>query len=96
MPLICVKKKIQHNSLKLLGNSYYGQREFRNALNYYEQFLKTDPTNAQIWFNSAMAYLELKENENACDCLIRSSELGMKESSSFLIRLLYRRVVPYL
>jgi len=71
-------------ALYLLGNSYFGQKEYKNALNYYEQYLKTDPTNAQIWFNSAMAYLELKETESACKCLTRSSDLGMKRSATFL------------
>jgi len=71
-------------ALYLLGNSYFGQKEYKNALNYYEQYLKTDPTNAQIWFNSAMAYLELDETESACKCLRRSDDLGMSRSDTFL------------
>ncbi len=74
----------KHEALYLLGNSYFGQKDYLNALKYYQQYLRNDPTNGQIWFNSGMAYLELKDSENACKCLSRSSDLGMKRSTSFV------------
>lgn len=71
-------------ALYLLGNSYFGQKQYRNAINYYQQYLKTDPTNAQTWFNSGMAFLELEDSENACKCLNRANDLGMDRAAEFL------------
>lgn len=71
-------------ALYLLGNSFFGQKEFTKALHQYERYLKTDPTHAQTWFNSAMAYMELEEEENACTCLNRSADLGMARARTFI------------
>ncbi len=68
----------------LLGNALFGQGKFNKALENYSSYLKTDPTMGEVWFNSGMAYLELEDKENACMCLVRASEFGMKKADLFL------------
>ncbi len=68
----------------LLGNVHFARGDFKQALDLYENYLRTDPTYANIWFNAGMAYLELKQVESACDCLERAQDLGMSKASAFL------------
>ncbi len=70
--------------LYLIGNAYFGLRKHASAIEYYEKYLRHSPTAPDIWYNTAMSYLELKKYENACDCLVRSSELGMSQADAYL------------
>ncbi|MEQ9232247.1 MAG: tetratricopeptide repeat protein, partial [Cyclobacteriaceae bacterium] len=67
-------------AIYLLGNALFGQGDFEQALEKYSAYLKVDPTSGDVWFNSGMAYLELDDTENACMCLERASDFGMKRA----------------
>ena len=68
-------------SFYLIGNTYFFQDEFEEALAYYNQYLSIDPEHAMTWYNGAMAYLELEMNEEACNYLSKAQFLGMNEAS---------------
>ncbi len=70
-------------AIYLLGNALFGQGDFEQALEKYSAYLKVDPTSGDVWFNSGMAYLELNDAENACMCLERASDFGMKRAETF-------------
>ncbi len=70
-------------AIYLLGNALFGQGDFKQALEKYSDYLKVDPTSGDVWFNSGMAYLELEDSYNACQCLERASDFGMKRAETF-------------
>lgn len=70
----------------LIGNTYFYQKQFENALAYYNQYLAVDPLHAMTWYNAAMAYLELDKAEEACLCLSRAKYLGMTEAEEIMTK----------
>ncbi|XOV94437.1 MAG: tetratricopeptide repeat protein [Bacteroidota bacterium] len=71
-------------SLYLIGNSYYYEKNFKNALAYYQQYLSVDPMNGMIWFNAAMCHFELKNNDEACHHLSMADNYGMVQAAALL------------
>lgn len=67
-------------ALYLLGNTYFYENRFAEALAYYDQYLIVDPYNATVWYNGALSQLRLKEKEEACHYLQRAISLGMLEA----------------
>lgn len=71
-------------SLYLMGNAYFFEKEYRGALAYYNQYLAIDPTNGMVWYNGAMAYLELDNDQEACHFLVNAGKYGMKEAENIM------------
>lgn len=71
-------------ALYLIGNSYFFEKNHELALAYYNQYLTLDPTNAMIWYNGAMAYLEKEDEQNACHYLKKAQAFGMAQSDEML------------
>lgn len=67
--------------LYLIGNAYFHEDNFEQALVYYHQYLAVDPTNDMIWYNAAMAYLEQGNHEEACHFLKRAVSLGGEQAA---------------
>lgn len=67
-------------TLYLLGNSYFFEKDVDVALAYYNQYLAFDPTNAMVWYNGAMVHLEKDNKEEACQYLNKAYTLGMTEA----------------
>ncbi|MEP4534358.1 MAG: tetratricopeptide repeat protein [Cyclobacteriaceae bacterium] len=65
----------------LIGNTFFFQDDFEEALAYYNQYLSIDPEHAMTWYNGAMAYLELDMGEEACNYLSKAQFLGMNEAT---------------
>ncbi len=68
-------------SLYLIGNAYFFEKDFVHALAYYDQFLTIDHTNGMIWFNAAMCQFELEDEQEACHYLERADHYGMMQAS---------------
>ena len=71
-------------SLYLLGNAYFFEKDFTHALAYYDQYLSIDGTNGMIWYNAAMCHFELKNNQNGCHYLARADHYGMVQASAMI------------
>ncbi|MEO9475881.1 MAG: tetratricopeptide repeat protein [Cyclobacteriaceae bacterium] len=65
----------------LIGNTFFFQDDFEEALAYYNQYLSIDPEHAMTWYNGAMAYLELDMSTEACNYLNKAQFLGMNEAT---------------
>ncbi|MDH5609654.1 MAG: tetratricopeptide repeat protein, partial [Cyclobacteriaceae bacterium] len=61
----------------LMGNSFYQSLEYKQAAAYYELYLARDRANGLVWFNAALAYRQLGDNEQSCTCIRKASGLGM-------------------
>ena len=68
-------------SLFLVGNSFFYEQAYEQALGFYEQYLSIDRNYANVWYNAAMSYLSISEKEKGCICLERASELGMDRAT---------------
>lgn len=51
--------------LKLLGDYYKKNGEYKKSINYYEKALKNSPLYFEIFLNLAQSYLKIKKFENA-------------------------------
>ncbi|MBV6642738.1 MAG: tetratricopeptide repeat protein [Cyclobacteriaceae bacterium] len=71
-------------SLYLIGNTYFFEKNFKNALAYYDQYLSVDGTNGMIWYNAAMCHFELKGEQDACHYLERADHFGMVQASAMI------------
>ncbi len=67
----------------LIGNSFFQKKEFNQSAAYYEQYLARDRSNANVWYNAAITYMELKDEERACECIQNALERGMVIDSGF-------------
>lgn len=70
----------------LIGNTFFFEKVFENAVAYYNQYLITDPAYAMVWHNLGMAHFELDNQIEACHALNRAQELGMVGIKKILIR----------
>lgn len=76
----------RNEALYLLGNAHFAKKSFGKAIEHYEQYLRDDPTNGDVWYNAAMCYMELENRLNACKCLERAEDFGMARAEAFLER----------
>ncbi len=65
----------------LIGNSFFYEENFEDAIGFYERYLSVDQGYKNVWYNAAMAYLSTGKNERACECLKKSEALGMELAS---------------
>jgi len=82
-------KVMQLNSEKqeaiyLIGNSFYYEKNYSDAVGFYEQYLSIDKTYENVWFNAAMAYFNLSEKAKACGYLEKAHQLGMAQAGEML------------
>lgn len=68
----------------LIGNSFFYEKKFKEAIGFYEQYLSIDSGYKNVWYNAAMAYLEEGEKDRACVCLKSAERLGMNEAEAHL------------
>ncbi|MEP1033702.1 tetratricopeptide repeat protein [Ekhidna sp.] len=82
-------KALQLNSTRmeafyLIGNSLFHEKKYKEAIGFYEQYLSLDAGYENVWFNAAMAYLNMKEPEKSCQYLQKASRLGMKQADDMI------------
>ncbi len=68
----------------LIGNSFFYEKKFEEAIGFYERYLSIDRGYKNVWYNAAMAYLEQGNSERACVCLTSAERLGMAEASDYI------------
>lgn len=68
----------------LIGNSFFHEQKFQEAVGFYERYLSIDRGYKNVWFNAAMAYLSLDEDEKGCEYLRQAEQLGMDQSIKML------------
>lgn len=68
----------------LIGNSFFYERNFEEAIGFYEQYLSIDRSYKNVWYNAAMAYLSSEKTERACECLRSAEDLGMEAATEQL------------
>ena len=71
-------------AIYLIGNSFFYEEKFSEAVGFYEQYLSVDPYYGKVWFNTAMAYFNLNQKAKACQCLKRAHSLDMEKASEML------------
>lgn len=71
-------------SFYLIGNSFFHEKKFEEAIGFYERYLSIDRGYKNVWYNSAMAYLEQENKERACICLKTAESLGMVAAKEHL------------
>ena len=64
----------------LIGNTFFHEEKFKEAIGFYEQYLSIDRGYKNVWYNAAMAYLQEDNKERACMCLDNAKRLGMVEA----------------
>ena len=68
----------------LIGNSFFHEQKFQEAVGFYERYLSIDRGYKNVWFNAAMAYLSLDEDEKGCVYLRQAEQLGMDQAIKML------------
>lgn len=71
-------------TLYLTGNTYFFENGYDAAIAYYNQYVSIDPSNATVWYNAAMSYLELESITDACHYLKKSHDLGMVQAERMI------------
>ena len=71
-------------SLFLIGNSFFYEKNYQDAIGFYERYLSIDQEYENVWYNTAMAYLSLQNEGRACQCLAKADELGMQSAPSMI------------
>ena len=84
-------KALQLNSSRseafyLIGNSLFHQKKYKEAIGFYDQYLSMDRSYENVWFNAAMAHLNLNNTEKSCQYLKKASDLGMKQADQMLAK----------
>lgn len=69
-----------YEAFYLVGNSFFYEKNYSDAVGFYERYLSVDQGHKDVWYNAAMAYLSSKQAERACDCLEKAEKLGMKQA----------------
>lgn len=82
-------KALQLNSNRievffLIGNSFFYEDNFDDAIGFYERYLSVDRGYKNVWYNAAMAYLSTDNDDRGCDCLRNSEKLGMDQATAQL------------
>ncbi len=70
----------------LIGNSFFHEKRFKDAISFYEQYLSIDSGYENVWFNAAMSYLSLKEYNKSCQYLEKAKNLGMRQANEMIIK----------
>ncbi|MEP1094716.1 MAG: tetratricopeptide repeat protein [Cyclobacteriaceae bacterium] len=65
----------------LIGNSFFYEENFEDAIGFYERYLSVDQGYKNVWYNAAMAYLSTEKTDRACECLKNSDRLGMEQAA---------------
>ncbi|MEP5610736.1 MAG: tetratricopeptide repeat protein [Cyclobacteriaceae bacterium] len=65
----------------LIGNSFFYEENFEDAIGFYERYLSVDQGYKNVWYNAAMAYLSTEKTDRACECLRSSDKLGMEQAA---------------
>jgi tetratricopeptide (TPR) repeat protein len=67
---------------EILGDGYFYQRDYTNAVSAYHKALETEPAHAWTWNNLGLALGEMGRKDEAQRCFARSRELrGMSPDS---------------
>lgn len=74
----------RHEAFYLIGNTYFHEKRYSDAIGFYEQYLSLDQKYGNVWFNAAMAYLSMDQSEKACTYLQRANKLGMQQAADML------------
>ncbi len=69
------------DAVYLIGNSFFYEKNYDDAIAFYERYLSVDRGYANVWYNTAVAYLNTGQTDHACSCLERADQLGMKRAS---------------
>ncbi len=82
-------KALQLNSSRseafyLIGNSLFHEKKYSDAIGFYERYLSVDKGYENVWFNAAMAYMNLKDSKKSCQYLQKASELGMEQADDMM------------
>ena len=72
----------KEESLYLIGNTFYYQEDYENALAYYNKYLSINNQSGMVWYNAAICYLELGENLEACHYLQMAGQWGMSQAKA--------------
>ncbi|WP_436517427.1 tetratricopeptide repeat protein [Ekhidna sp. To15] len=70
----------------LIGNTLFHEKKYNDAIGFYEQYLSVDKGYENVWFNAAMAYLNLSKSEKSCQYLLQASRLGMKQADDMIAK----------
>ncbi len=65
----------------LIGNSFFYEQNFEDAIGFYERYLSVDQGYKNVWYNAAMAYLSVDKTDRGCECLKKSEKLGMEQAA---------------
>lgn len=79
--LVLEKNASKFENYYLIGNSFFKLGEFIQSAAYYEQYLARDQSNEIVWFNAAMSYFELDDDDRGCECLENAAERGYQSSN---------------
>lgn len=74
------------NAFYLIGNSFFYEGDFNQAIGFYERYLSVDVGYENVWYNAAMAYLSIEDKDRACQCLKTADKLGMDEASEAFVK----------
>lgn len=64
------------------GDAYFMSKSWKLAADDYGLALDLDASNATVWFNQGMAYINMKIVDEGCHCLARAMRLGEKRAAS--------------
>ena len=71
-------------SFYVVGNSFFYEKLYVEAIGFYERYLSIDPLYENVWYNAAMSYLSTKDQEKACSYLNKAADLGMSQANEML------------
>ena len=69
-----------------LANTYLSTRNYRKAIDLYDQIISVEPIFAEAFFNRGLTYIYLKESENGCMDMSVSGELGIESAYNVIAR----------
>lgn len=77
-------KKKEADEIKAKGNEYYKNRDFDNALKYYQQAIDTNPDECLFFSNKAACYFEMKQFEKAVEECDKGLEICKGDNYDFV------------
>ena len=63
-------------SLYLIGNAFFKDDMYEQAIAYYENYLAKDGSHPDVWYNAAVTYHQLGNKYDACRCLKSADRRG--------------------
>lgn len=74
---ILLKKKPEFlEATELLGDIYYEQERYKEAVNVYNEALKYNPNSYELYYNMGMVYTMLNDFKNAKDCYDKAATIN--------------------